>query len=73
VHFEFRNSRPRLLSALVVFIILCGRSVRAQSSPDGANRGELIQPLQKRIDELEASQRLMREKIEKIEMGTAAA
>jgi hypothetical protein len=45
-------------------------SVRAQSSPDGAGPEELIQRLQKRIDQLEASQKVMQEKID--HMGAAA-
>jgi hypothetical protein len=53
-----------------MFTILCNISVRAQSSPDGAGPEELIQRLQKRIDQLEASQKVMQEKID--HMGAAA-
>ena len=70
MHFGFRNSASRLLSALVMFTILCSISVRAQSSPDGAGPEELIQRLQKRIDQLEASQKVMQEKVD--QMGAAA-
>ena len=55
---------------MVMFTILCNISVRAQSSPDGAGPEELIQRLQKRIDQLEASQKVMQEKID--HMGAAA-
>src|SRR5882724_4198147 len=47
-----------------MFTILCSISVRAQSSPDGAGPEELIERLQKRIDQLEASQKVMQEKID---------
>ena len=70
MHFGFKNSSPRLLSALVMFTILCSISIRAQSSPDGAGPEELIERLQKRIDQLEASQKVMQEKID--HMGAAA-
>ncbi len=70
MHFGFRNSAPRLLPALVMFTILCSTSVRAQSSPDRADPGELLQRLQNKIDQLEASQKLMQEKID--HMGAAA-
>ncbi len=64
MHFGFKNSGLRLLSALAMFTILCSISVRAQSSPDGAGPEELIERLQKRIDQLEASQKVMQEKID---------
>jgi hypothetical protein len=53
-----------------MFTILCSISPRAQSSPDGAGPEELIQRLQKRIDQLEASQNVMQEKVD--HMGAAA-
>jgi len=70
LHFGFRNSASRLLLDLVMFTILCSISPRAQSSPDGAGPEELIQRLQKRIDQLEASQKVMQEKVD--HMGAAA-
>jgi phosphate-selective porin len=56
-----------------MFTILCSISVRAQSSPDGPGPEELIQRLQKRIDQLEASQKVMQEKIDHIGSAPPAA
>jgi hypothetical protein len=56
-----------------MFTILCSISVRAQSSPDGPGPEELIQRLQKRIDQLEASQKVMQEKIDYIGSAPPAA
>ena len=56
-----------------MFTILCSISVRAQSSPDGAGPEELIERLRKRIDQLEASQKVMQEKIDHMAAAAPAA
>jgi len=58
------HSRLRFLPALLVFVLLGGIRLRAQAPEP--TQAELIRQLQKRIDELEASQKSLQEKVEKL-------
>jgi len=69
VHCEIEVLRPpaRLLLALTVGVALSGIPARSQSSPDGSGEKDIsIQRLLQRIDELEASQKQLREKLDKL-------
>jgi hypothetical protein len=72
VHFRSCIPGPRFISAMVVLAILHTPPIQAQSTAD-ADQAQLIQRLQKRIDDLETSQKAMQEKIENLSAAPVTA
>src|SRR5882724_4804487 len=72
VRHTFENCE-RYLTALVAFTLVCAYSVRGQGSQEPPADKELVQQLLKRISDLEASQKLTQENLEKMSVAAAPA